>query len=260
VAAGLAPGVAVAEARRELAREFRGAGLDTPELDARLLVAHALGVDHAELNAQAHARLAAADALTIAALAARRLNREPVARILRRKEFWGLPLRLNGETLVPRPETETVVEAALAALEHGEARSRPLRMADLGTGSGALLLALATELPETFGVGTDVSAAALACARSNAVALGLAGRAAFVACDYGTALAGPFNLVVANPPYVRSGEIATLAPDGVLVLELGAGQADAVARIGAAAGLHRAGAPRCDLAGVPRAMVMRLLP
>ena len=137
------------------------------------------------------------------------MRHEPVARILGRKEFWGLPLRLNGETLVPRPETETLVEAALAALEGGGARSRPLRVADLGTGSGALLLALVCEMPAAFGVGTDVSVPALDCARANATALGLAGRTAFLACDYGTALAGPFDLVVANPPYVPRDKIAT---------------------------------------------------
>ena len=294
VTAGLAPGAAVADARRHLALEFRRAGLDTPELDARLLLAHALGLDHAGLAAQGAARLAADEAHAIAALAARRLRREPVARILGRKEFWGLPLRLNGETLVPRPETETLVEAALAAIASGGARSRPLRMADLGTGSGALMLALVGELPAAFGVGTDVSVPALDCARANAAALGLAGRTAFVACDCGTALAGSFDLVVANPPYVPRDEIATLAPEvrdfdprraldggrdgldgyraiaadarrllaagGTLVLEIGAGQSDAVSRIVAARGLRLSGPPRRDLAGVARALVARAPP
>ena len=294
VTAGLAPGAAVADARRHLALEFRRAGLDTPELDARLLLAHALGLDHAGLAAQGDARLAADEAHAIAALAARRLRREPVARILGRKEFWGVPLRLTGETLVPRPETETLVEAALAALESGGAGARPLRVADLGTGSGALLLALVCELPVAFGVGTDVSVPALDCARANAAALGIAGRTAFVACDYGTALAGSFDLVVANPPYVPRDEIATLAPEvrdfdprraldggrdgldgyraiaadarrllaagGTLVLEIGAGQSDAVSRIVAAGGLRLSGPPRPDLAGVARALVARAPP
>ena len=294
VTAGLAPGAAVADARRHLALEFRRAGLDTPELDARLLLAHALGLDHAGLAAQGAARLAVDEAHAIAALAARRLRREPVARILGRKEFWGVPLRLTGETLVPRPETETLVEAALAAIASGGARSRPLRVADLGTGSGALLLALVCELPVAFGVGTDVSVPALDCARANAAALGITGRTAFVACDYGTALAGSFDLVVANPPYVPRDEIATLAPEvrdfdprraldggrdgldgyraiaadarrllaagGTLVLEIGAGQSDAVSRIVAAGGLRLSGPPRRDLAGVARALVARAPP
>jgi len=294
VTAALAPGAAVADARRQLALEFRRAGLDTPELDARLLLAHALGLDHAGLAAQGDATLAADETHAIAALAARRLRHEPVARILGRKEFWGLPLRLNGETLVPRPETETLVEAALAALDSGGGRSRPLRVADLGTGSGALVLALVCELPAAFGVGTDVSIPALDCACDNAAALGLAGRTAFLACDYGAALAGTFDLVIANPPYVPHDEIATLAPevrdfdpkraldggpdglagyrtiaadarrllaaDGTLVLEIGAGQSDAAIRIVAAGGLRLCAPPQRDLAGVARALVARAPP
>jgi release factor glutamine methyltransferase len=299
-AAELEAGTSVSGARRSLAREFRYRGLETPELDARLLVAHALGLDHAGLAAQAEHRLAAKEAGAIAALAARRLAREPVARILGVKEFWGLPLRLNAETLVPRPETETVVEAALASEASGQrshssnVRSRPLRVADLGTGSGALILALMSELPAASGIATDVSTAALTCARDNAAALGLAARVAFVACDYGAALGGPFDLVVANPPYVARNEIAALAPevresdplraldggidgldayraiatdarrllapDGTLVLELGAGMAAAVTALLGAAGLGLAGPPRHDLAGVARALVARPLP
>jgi release factor glutamine methyltransferase len=308
VAAELEPGASVAGARRHLAAEFRRRGLETPELDARLLVAHALALDHSGLAANAHRRLSLKDAGAIAALAARRLAREPFARILGRKEFWGLPLRLNADTLVPRPETETVVEAALAALaseasgQRGDskvcaaldrdgARSRALRVADLGTGSGALMLALMSELPAAFGIATDVSTAALACARDNAAALGLARRVAFVACDYGAALDGRFDLVVSNPPYVARSEIAALAPEvrdfdprraldggidgldgyraiaadarrllapgGTLVLELGAGMATAVTALLGAAGLGLAAPPRHDLAGVARALVAR---
>ena len=206
----------IAAARRQLAREFRDAGLDTPDLDARILVGHALALDHAALAAQAERRLTDGETDAIAALAQRRLDGEPVARIVGTKEFWGLPLALNADTLVPRPETETVVEAALAALSG--ARGRALRIADLDTGSGALLLALLSELPAARGVGTDISVAALSCARANAAALGLAGRASFVACDHGAALGGAalgggFDLIVANPPYVASGDIAALAPE-----------------------------------------------
>ncbi len=184
----LKDGATVQAARNALSRTFAAAGLDTPELDARILVAHALGLNHATLTAQAERRLSSAEAETVAKLARRRLGREPVARILGVKEFWGLALKLNADTLVPRSETETVVEAALAALAPD--RSRRLRIADLGTGSGALLLALLSELPAAHGIGTDISVAALDCARANAEALGLAWRARFVACDQGTALAG----------------------------------------------------------------------
>jgi release factor glutamine methyltransferase len=285
----LAAGASIESARRDLAQRFRQAGLESPELDARLIVGHALALDHAALAAQARRVLTPADADAISGLTTRRLAHEPVARIVGHKEFWGLPLKLNSETLVPRPETETVVEAALAAVDG----SRALRIADLGTGSGALLLALLSELPSACGIGTDLSAAAIGCARDNAAALGLARRASFVACDYAAALAGPIDLLVANPPYVARGDIAALprevrdfdperaldggpdgldgyraiaadarrvlAPGGVLVLELGFGQLAAVTSLLAAAG-PASTTIKHDLAGLARALVMRRLP
>ena len=187
--------------------------MDSPELDARLLTGHALGLDHTGLTIEAGRFVSDDEAHAIDALAARRLAREPVARILGHKEFWGLPLRISAATLVPRPETETVVEAALAAIGNGGPRSRPLRIADLGTGSGALLMALLTELPNADGVATDISFDALRTARDNARRLGLDRRAHFVACDFGAALTGTFDLVVSNPPYVTSSDIAGLAPE-----------------------------------------------
>ena len=286
-------GDSIGAARRRLAFEFRRGGLDAPELDARIIVGHALGLDHAALAAQSNRTLAADEAGAIAALSARRLTREPVARLLGRKEFWGLPLKVNAETLLPRPETETVVEAALAAVDGDDRRPRALRIADLGTGSGALLLALLSELPNAFGVGTDISFAALRCARDNAAALGRSGRASFVACDYGRALRAPVDILVSNPPYVARADIAglqaevrdfdprraldggpdgldgyraiashaadLLAPDGILVLELGHGQLGPVTSIFTPVGLAPV-APRYDLAGIARALVMRALP
>ena len=157
----------VADCRRAWAAEFRARGIDSPELDARVLIGHALGLDHAALAAQADQPLSAEQQSTIAALARRRLAREPVARITGTREFWSLPLRVTGATLVPRPETETVVTAALRALDRRGPRSRAWRIADIGTGSGAILLALLRELPNAFAVGTDISAAALAVARDN---------------------------------------------------------------------------------------------
>jgi release factor glutamine methyltransferase len=284
----------IATVRRSLASAFRRHGLSTPELDARLLVAHALGLDHAGLAAQGPRTLTAGEADAIAALSARRLAREPVARIIGVKEFWGLDFKLNSATLVPRPETESVVEAVLEALDRSHARSAALKVADLGTGSGALLLALLSELPNARGVGTDLSRDALGCARDNAVALGFGQRASFVACDFGTALKGPFDVVVANPPYVARHEIAALAPevrvfdprlaldggpdglaayraiaagarellssDSILVLELGIGQLDAVEQLLASAGLAVIGEPRYDLLGIARALAVKLLP
>ena len=277
----------VAEARRTLAARFRAAGLATPELDARVLVGHALALDHAALVTQADRTLADHETDAVSALAARRLAREPVARIVGVKEFWGLPLSVNAATLVPRPETETVVEAALAAIDAQGSRARPLAIADLGTGSGALLLALLHELPNALGVGTDVSVPALAIACGNAERLGLGVRAHFVACDFGAALAPGFDLAVSNPPYIASSDIAGLPPEvrhdpglaldggadglsayraiagearrllkpaGHLVLELGAGQAAAVAALLAAATLVPLPV-RADLSGIARALV-----
>ena len=140
----------------------------------------------------------------------RRLDGEPVARILGNKEFWGLPLKLSAATLVPRPDTETVVELALEMLRTAPDASRALRIADIGTGSGAILLALLSELPDAFGVGTDISEAALRTARANATSLGFASRAGFVACDYAAALFAPFDLIVSNPPYIRTADITAL--------------------------------------------------
>jgi release factor glutamine methyltransferase len=279
----------VAEARRALAAQFHVAGLDSPDLDSRILIGHVLGLDHAALVAAATRRLGADEESAIFALASRRLAGEPVARILGYKEFWSLPLRVDSSTLVPRPETETVVEAALAAIGAGSPCSRKLRIADLGTGSGALILALLSELPNAFGVGTDTSTKAIVVARDNARRLDQT-RARFIACNMAAALCGPFDAIVSNPPYIASADIATLAPDvrdfdphlaldggtdgldfyraiaaaapallapgGALVVELGIGQAEPVAHLFAAAGLAPS-PPRPDLSGRPRALVAR---
>jgi release factor glutamine methyltransferase len=275
-------------ALRGAAARLAAAGKDSPELDARLLIAAAAGLDPQAPILHPEWPFPAIAAATLEALLGRRLAGEPLARLLGAKEFWSLELEIGPSTLVPRPETETVVEAALAALPAG-AREGSLRIADLGTGTGAILLALLSELPRARGVGTDIEPAALAVARRNAARLGLAGRAGFVACDFGAALAGPFDLVVANPPYVASATIATLAPEvcdheprraldggadglcayralaadlprllaprAVAVLELGAGQEAAVAALLAGGGLRPHVPARTDLAGVPRALV-----
>jgi release factor glutamine methyltransferase len=286
-AAVLAPAPTVAQARRAAADRLRERGFDTPDLDARLLVGHALGLDHAALVAQSARRLSPAEAAALEASVARRLAHEPVARILGTWEFWSLPLRVTPDVLVPRPETETVVEAVLGVVE----RSRPLLLADLGVGSGAILLALLSELPAAFGIGTDRDPAALGVARDNAQRLGLADRAGFVACDFGAAIAGACDVVVSNPPYIPTPDIAALAadvrdydpraaldggPDGLsayraiaadaarllapggwLAVEIGVDQDAAVSELLATRGLAIVGAPRRDLAGCPRVVTAR---
>ncbi|WP_035645041.1 peptide chain release factor N(5)-glutamine methyltransferase [Bradyrhizobium sp. ORS 285] len=283
-------GATIDAARRALAARLAAAGVDSPELDARLLVGHALQLDLTGIVTQGSRPLSAAEVAQIDALAQRRLAGEPVARILGAKEFWGLPLRLSADTLVPRPDTETVVELALQHLAAGGALTRRLRIADLGTGSGAILLALLSELPQAFGVGTDISIPALMTARANARALGLDDRTAFVGCSYATALAPPFDLIVSNPPYIRSTDISDLAvevrshdpfraldgggdgldayralipqaahllhPGGAVIVEVGHDQSADVVQLMREAGLtHDSTATRADLAGVPRAVM-----
>ena len=275
----------IAATRHRLAEQFRAAGIDSADVDARLLLAHALGLDRAALTMDGERALRADEAKAIDALAARRLRREPVSRILGSKEFWTLQFMVTPEVLVPRPETETVVEAALDALL--PLKLEKLRILDIGTGSGALLLALLSELPNASGIGTDISAAALDVARANAQRNALAARCSFVVSDIAAGVEGAFDLIVSNPPYVASGDIATLAPEvrdydpplaldggadgldgyraiarhvrpllapaGRLIVELGAGQERAVHALFTNAGLNVAAA-KGDLAGIPRAL------
>jgi len=286
-------GQTVESARRTLTARFRTSAIDTAELDARILVGAALGLDLTGVITAATRPVTAAEAARLENLACRRLKGEPVARLLGLKEFWGLPLQLSAATLVPRPDTETVVELALEMLRGGPDPDRP-RIVDVGAGSGAILLALLSELPGAYGIGTDISATALRTAAANARHLGLARRAAFVACDYVAALSGVFDLIVSNPPYIRSAEIIDLAtevrdhdplsaldggsdgldayralvpqaarllaPGGVLVVEVGHDQSADVERLMTAAGLTLERPPKADLAGTARAVAGRKLP
>jgi release factor glutamine methyltransferase len=286
-------GQTVESARRTLAARFRTNAIDTAELDARILVGAALGLDLTGVITAAKRPVTAAEAARLESFACRRLKGEPVARVLGLKEFWGLPLQLSAATLVPRPDTETVVELVLEMLRGGPDPDRP-RIVDVGTGSGAILLALLSELPGAHGTGTDSSATALQTAAANARQLGLAGRATFVACDYVAALSGAFDLIVSNPPYIPSAEIIDLAaevrdhdplsaldggsdgldayralvpqaawllaPGGVLVVEVGHDQSADVERLMTAAGLTLERPPKADLAGTARAVAGRKLP
>jgi release factor glutamine methyltransferase len=287
-------GQTVEAARRDLARRLKSNAIDTAELEARTLVGAVLGLDLTGMIAAAGRLLTSGESIRLEAFAQRRLAGEPVARILGAKEFWGLPLQVSAATLVPRPDTETVVELALETLRAEPPADGRLRIVDIGTGSGAILLALLSELPQAYGLGTDTSVAALRTASSNAARLGFAHRAAFVACDYAAALSGPFDLVVSNPPYIPSAEIAGLATEvrdhdplraldgggdgfdayralipqaalllahrGALVVEVGRGQSGEIQGLMTAAGLRLQGPPKADLAGIQRAVAGRKLP
>ena len=173
--------------------------------------AHAAGLSHEAYVARGDAVLPPEAAARFAASIDRRLRGEPVSRILGSREFYGRPFRIDANTLDPRPDTETLVEAALEVIDREGWRQRPLRLLDLGTGSGCILITLLAELPMAIGVGVDVSLPALALARDNARALGVGQRASFVASDWLDAVSGNFDLVVANPPYIATADIGGLA-------------------------------------------------
>ena len=253
-----------------------------------------LGLDLTGMITAAGRLLTSDESMRLETFARRRCSGEPVARILGCKEFWGLPLQLSAATLVPRPDTETVVELALEMPRAVTRSDHRYHIADIGTGSGAILLALLSELPDHYGVGTDISEAALRTASANAANLGLADRAGFVACYYAAALTDTFDLIVSNPPYIRSAEIATLAtevrdydpigaldggkdgldayraiipqaagllaPGGAVVMEVGYGQSEHVEDLMAWAGLRLEKPPKPDMAGIRRAVAGRKLP
>lgn len=201
-------GAAIADARARLV----AAGCETAGLDARLLAAHTFGSDIATMIGHPERMADAAAVARFEEALRRRLRREPLAYILGEREFWSLSLRVSRDTLIPRPDTETLVQAALAW--HAHARTRgTARILDLGTGSGCLLLALLVELPAARGVGLDISLPALVVARENAERLGVAARASFVCADWASAISGHFDLIVCNPPYVGDAEWDELAAD-----------------------------------------------
>jgi release factor glutamine methyltransferase len=246
-------------------------------LEAEVLLSYLLGCSRGELILRPEA---AVDMEAYAAMLARRETGEPVAYIVEEREFWSLPLWVTPDVLIPRPDSETLVEAALEA--------DFARVLDLGTGSGALLLAVLSERLAATGLGVDASAAALAVARGNAVALGLAARAAFCLGDWGAGISERFDLILCNPPYVEADAVLSvevrefepasalfagedgledyrrlvpqlpglLAPGGRAVLEIGWRQAEAVLALARAAGM--AGEMRRDLAGRDRALVLRV--
>lgn len=199
------------EAIRSLGRIFRESGLQMAALDARLLASHVCELSPEETIAKSRFMLSPEMVGRINAAAARRLAGEPVSRIIGQREFWGLPFSLSPHTLDPRPETELMVEAVLGYVREEGLSSSPLRVLDLGTGSGCVLGAILSELPLSTGVGVDLSEGALCIARENSRRLGLLNRASFLCADWAGALSdASFDIIVCNPPYIGSPEIAEL--------------------------------------------------
>ena len=271
---------------------MREAGIETPELDARLLVCHAAGLAHEAYIARSREALRPDAAARLDGAIARRLKREPVARITGTREFYGRSFMIGPAALDPRPDTETLIEAALDLIVKKGWREKPLNLLDLGTGSGCILVTLLAELPHATGLGTDLSPDALAIAAANARRLGVSCRASFVLSDWLDAISGKFDLILSNPPYIATGEMAglaeevaydprlaldggpdgldayrriaarardLLADDGLVLVEIGATQGASVTEILEAAGLRRdeTGSIRPDLAGRPRVVVAR---
>lgn len=266
-----------AEALAEITARLAAAGIEAARREARILLATALGLDAAGLL-----RRDTVEPAEFEPMLRRREAREPLAYLSGAREFWGLRFGVSPATLIPRPDSETIVEAALAACP------APARILDLGTGTGCLLLAVLHERGAAFGVGVDIAPEAAALARANAASLGLAGRSAFLAGDWASAISGSFDLVLANPPYIAEADLAglmpevaryepvsalaggadgfaayraifaalprLLAPGGTAVLEMGLGQGDLLRRMAQAAGL--AWASRRDLGGIERAAVL----
>ncbi len=266
------------------------AGIDNARFEARLLLSKASGLSTEELIAHGRDSAVAETIEALRALTARRVQREPMAYILGEREFWGVTFKVTPDVLVPRPDSETVIEAALALLSD---HARAWRILDLGVGSGCLLLTLLKELPNARGVGIELSPGALAVAQANAEALGLADRVRLDLGDWRKPgwedrLDGPFDLVVSNPPYIETSAIEGLMPEvarfepkqaldggpdglaayrliagagrklitkgGWILVEAGEGQATEISRIFAAAGLVPL-APWKDLAGIDRVVL-----
>jgi release factor glutamine methyltransferase len=274
----------------EAAAALSAAGVADPRRQARRLVSGAVAIPQSDLFGHPDRALDEQQISRVWALMRRMVAGEPLSRIFERREFWGLEFSLSDDTLDPRPETETVIEAVL---RREPDRSAPSRVLDLGTGTGCLLLALLAELPAASGVGIDIAEGAVRTAARNAVELGLAHRARFFVGDWATAVSGKFDAILANPPYIASEALAllprevachdpwlaldggedglrshraiaeaaprVLSPDGILATEIGAGQVDSIIAIMRENSLVVDGIEK-DLAGIARCVIARPAP
>lgn len=265
----------------EVRKRLEDAGVDSPVLDARLLLEAGAGVKRLDIVTDPRRPLTLEQVAAVEALSARRCAREPIAHILGRKAFWKHEFVVNSDVLSPRPETEVLVEIALETLP----KDRPVRVLDLGVGSGAILLSVLAERDRATGVGVDASAAALAVAQSNAERFGLQQRVELRLGAWAREVDGPFDLIVSNPPYIPTADLASLEPEvarfeprlaldggpdglvayrtiiedlprllspsGAFAFEVGQGQADAVRALVEARGFETI-SPRLDLAGIAR--------
>jgi len=284
------PGETVGAFLCQAGQLLRAAAIESPRLEARLLLGYAMGATPEQLLRDSRAKVPPEAVARFGAALKARLAHVPMAHILGRQGFWTLDLAVSPATLIPRPDSESLVEAALEALPDAAA---PLRVLDFGTGTGCLLLAVLAERPAAFGIGVDRDPAAAALAARNARENGLADRAAFLAGDWDAALQTRFDLVLSNPPYIESAAISglmpevarhepglaldggadgldayralatalprLLVPDGIAVLELGQGQRAAVENLAQEAGLRLLGC-RKDLGGVERALILAKKP
>ncbi|ARM14066.1 MULTISPECIES: peptide chain release factor N(5)-glutamine methyltransferase [Rhizobium] len=203
----------VADMLAEARRRFTEAGIADPATDARLLVAGLLKQSSTELLTRSAEKISPDQIAMISKALERRLGHEPVHRILGEREFYGLPLQLSAETLEPRPDTEILVDTVLAYLKDLAKAHGDLHILDIGTGTGAICLALLSECPEASGIGSDISADALGTARSNAERYGLQDRFQAVQSSWFENIRGSFHAIVSNPPYIASNVIHDLAPE-----------------------------------------------
>lgn len=272
---------------REAVMTLQRAHIETASLDARLLLEHALGLSREQLLLAIDQPVEEWQESHYRELITKRVDRQPVAQLIGKREFWGMVFEVSCNTLDPRADSETLVQGVLK--EHAR-RDRPVRILDLGTGTGCLLLSLLSELPSATGIGADICDKALAIAKNNAQALDIQARAQFIASNWFENIDGTFDIIISNPPYIATQDIENcppevarhepklaldggadgldcyraiigalprfLAKDGIVALEMGMGQQPALESLAAANGLH-VHSVKQDIQGLPRCILLK---